>query len=170
MLRTNQPTFQLQASQPPRPIEICPPEFRPSTTSDNAVDAAVTPGILCSKCQSIRSWLVASSAQLDQKSNKIIRYTYHHFPTAREIEESCKNGCHLCTLMWDAIVWDLNNPRVIGAGWHFWYPTASDFAKARSAKDIAVTYMQSYPRKGKLRILGENIGVNLDLLWLGKRP
>lgn len=62
---------------------------------------SVKPSVLCSKCEPIRLW-----SQVNLANTRLIKPSeeeFHHYDSVAELKKSCKNGCHLCVLIWHAL-------------------------------------------------------------------
>jgi len=98
--------------QPRRPAKLSE-EFVPldaSTVYDFGTDQSVRPGLLCSMCKPIASWLELNSNRHGQ--TKVVGF--NHRSTGIELERQFLKGCHLCTLIWQSLVekGGSSNPKV----------------------------------------------------------
>jgi len=108
--------------QPPRPAhwfrDFLPLEDDedPRTTLDTS---KVELSLLCSKCQPIRDFLqvnTSDSVEWSKTNNglphdqfpslsPLLPKSFAHYETGELLEASSKHGCHLCTLIWESLVW-----------------------------------------------------------------
>lgn len=109
----------MPSEQPARPI-TWQGDFvtagSPNAVSINTNNPAVHSGIMCFKCRPISKWLTTKQWERERpghppgealrscQSQRELWYEFEHYETGLQLEESYKEGCHLCTLIWQAIV------------------------------------------------------------------
>jgi len=109
----------MPSEQPARPI-MWPGDFVTAGSSNavsiNPNNPAVHPGIMCLKCRPISKWLTTKQWEHEQPGHppgEALRsfhaegklwHEFEHHETGLQLEESYKEGCHLCTLIWQATV------------------------------------------------------------------
>ena len=104
----------MPSEQPARPI-MWPGDFVTAASSNavsiNPNNPAVHPGIMCLKCRPISKWLTTKQWEHEQPGHppgEALRsfhaegklwHEFEHHETGLQLEESYKEGCHLCTLI-----------------------------------------------------------------------
>jgi hypothetical protein len=64
------------------------------------LESTVRPSAICSKCRLLSEWLIEN---YDLAGKRFVHEFKHHV-TGVELERQYLNGCHLCTLMWHALI------------------------------------------------------------------
>jgi hypothetical protein len=100
--------------QPPRPthgfIDFVP---NPGNFEDGSVGEKIWIGQLCDLCDKIRDWLVhVDSCKSGESCStcSLPKEEIPHHETGAELEESFKNGCHMCTHLWCSFVHKTGRP------------------------------------------------------------
>jgi hypothetical protein len=110
--------------------------FLPLTSSveyDFDVVRTVKPGLLCSKCKPIASWVELNCDRPPEISIREIEF--EHYWTGTELENQYVSGCHLCTLIWHSIIENDANYRELAleerlqVGWELskWFRKGKNF-------------------------------------------
>jgi len=97
----------------PRAHEVVP--NTEGAALEDAREVTVKTGVLCAKCQPIQSWLdqhkdfakgnqIPESRNQDQLRTGAIRKVEHDHGSGIYLQASSDGGCHLCTLMWSALI------------------------------------------------------------------
>jgi len=96
-----------QSVQSLRPTRVWPRQFIPldhTEPEESNVEAQVELSVLCSKCEPIRKWFQENAAKLYGDSEQSPSASFEHHESGRFVEASSRNGCHLCTLLWESLL------------------------------------------------------------------
>ncbi|KAE9369023.1 HET-domain-containing protein [Stipitochalara longipes BDJ] len=98
----------------------------PSIPDSMILEDSVNTGVLCPKCATIRLWAEQNLTTLEAATSPPPPQNFAHYEMARFLEESYREGCHLCALIW----WNLNTKDLRGMS----------NAQLHEAGAVAVTY------------------------------